>query len=48
MILWKGYDNPADVLAAAAGSIECNDDLVTAATDLTEFVGQLSCGPTRP
>lgn len=42
VILWKGYDNPAGLLAAAAGSIECNDVLVTAATDLTEFVGQLS------
>ena len=27
VVLWKGYDNPADVLAAAAGSIECNEDL---------------------
>jgi pimeloyl-ACP methyl ester carboxylesterase len=42
VLLWKGYDNPADVLAAAAGSIECNDDLATAAYDLTEFVTTLS------
>ena len=42
MVLWKGYDNPVDLLAAAAGSIECNDDLVTAAQDLTEFVDSLS------
>ena len=27
VVLWKGYDNPVDVLAAAAGSIECNEDL---------------------
>ena len=30
VVLWKGYDNPVDILAAAAGSIECNEDLVTA------------------
>ena len=28
VVLWKGYDNPVDVLAAAAGSIECGDGLV--------------------
>ena len=38
VVLWKGYDNPADILAAAAGSIECNEDLAAAAHDLTEFV----------
>ena len=31
VVLWKGYDNPADILAAAAGTIECNEDLTTAA-----------------
>jgi pimeloyl-ACP methyl ester carboxylesterase len=41
VILWKGYDNPAGLLAAAAGSIEVNDVLVTAATDLTAFVSSL-------
>jgi len=41
VVLWKGYDNPVDVLAAAAGSIECTDGLVTAAMDLTEFVASL-------
>jgi hypothetical protein len=41
VILWKGYDNPVDVLAAAAGSIECGDDLATAAYDLTEFIATL-------
>src|SRR5580704_8305462 len=45
VVLWKGYDNPVDLLAAAAGSIECSDVLVTAALDLTEFVGSLPIGP---
>ena len=45
VVLWKGYDNPADVLAAAAGSIECTDDLATAAHDLTEFVASLALEP---
>ena len=45
VILWKGYDNPADLLAAAAGSIECNDGLVTAASELTAFVASLSVRP---
>ena len=45
VVLWKGYDNPADVLAAAAGSIECNEDLATAAHDLTEFIATLDLEP---
>ena len=45
VVLWKGYDNPADILAAAAGSIECKEDLTTAAEDLTEFVASLSLTP---
>ena len=45
VVLWKGYDNPVDVLAAAAGSIECNEDLMTAANDLTAFVDSLSLDP---
>ena len=45
VVLWKGYDNPADILAAAAGSIECNEDLATAAHDLTEFVASLDLEP---
>jgi pimeloyl-ACP methyl ester carboxylesterase len=45
VVLWKGYDNPADVLAAAAGSIECNDELATAAYDLTEFIVTLGLEP---
>ncbi len=42
VVVWKGYDNPVDVLAAAAGSIECTEDLTTAAADLTAFVASLS------
>ena len=45
VVLWKGYDNPADVLAATAGSIECTNDLATAAHDLTEFIASLSLEP---
>ena len=45
VVLWKGYDNPADILAAAAGSIECNEDLIMAASDLTAFVASLSLRP---
>ncbi|HWD56103.1 MAG TPA: alpha/beta hydrolase [Acidimicrobiales bacterium] len=45
VVLWKGYDNPADLLAAAAGSIECTDVVVNAAMDLTEFVASLPIGP---
>jgi pimeloyl-ACP methyl ester carboxylesterase len=41
VVLWKGYENPVDVFAAAAGSIECTDGLVTAALELTEFVASL-------
>jgi pimeloyl-ACP methyl ester carboxylesterase len=45
VVLWKGYDNPADLLAAAAGSLECTDSVVKAAQDLTEFVASLPVGP---
>ena len=45
VVLWKGYDNPVDVLAAAADSIECSDDLATAAYDLTEFITTLALEP---
>ena len=45
VVLWKGYDNPADVVAAAAGSIECGEDLLMAAGDLTAFVASLSLRP---
>jgi len=45
VVLWKGYDNPVDVMAAAAGSIECSEDLVTAANELTAFVESLDLEP---
>jgi hypothetical protein len=45
VVLWKGYDNPVDVAAAAAGAIECSQDLVAAARDLTAFVASLSLRP---
>jgi hypothetical protein len=45
VIMWKGYDNPPDLLAAAEGTIECNEDLVTAAGDLTAFVDSLALDP---
>lgn len=45
VVLWKGYDNPVDLLAAAAGSIECSDVLVSAALGLAEFVASLPIGP---
>ena len=45
VVLWKGYDNPADIAAAATDTIECNEDLLTAAGDLTAFVEWLSLDP---
>ncbi len=45
VVMWKGYDNPADILAAAEGAVACSDDLVTAASDLTAFVASLSLRP---
>ena len=45
VVLWKGYDNPADVMAAATGSIECTEDLATAANDLTDFIASLGLEP---
>lgn len=45
VVLWKGYDNPVDLMAAAAGSIECSDVIVSAALELTEFVASLPIGP---
>jgi pimeloyl-ACP methyl ester carboxylesterase len=45
VVLWKGYDNPADILRAAEGSIECTEDLVGAGNDLVAFVASLSLRP---
>ena len=45
VVLWKGYDNPPDIFAAAAESIECNEDLIAAGRDLTAFVASLDLTP---
>jgi len=45
VILWKAYDEPPDLLVAAARTIGCDDDVRRAARDLTEFVTSL---PLRP
>jgi len=45
VVLWKGYDNPSSLLAAAVDVIECDEDLVAAGRDLTEFVRSLSLHP---
>ena len=45
VVLWKGYDNPPMSWPLPAGSIECNEDLTTAAHDLTEFIASLSLEP---
>ena len=45
VILWKGYDNPPDVMAAAEESIVCDQDLVMAASELTTFVDSLELEP---
>jgi pimeloyl-ACP methyl ester carboxylesterase len=41
VIMWKGYDNPRSIVAAAIGSVECNDHLTVAGGDLAEFVRSL-------
>ena len=41
VVLWKGYDNPLDLVHAATESIECNVDLMTAGSDLVAFVDWL-------
>jgi pimeloyl-ACP methyl ester carboxylesterase len=41
VIMWKGYDNPRSVMAAAIGSVECNDHLMEAGGELAEFVRSL-------
>jgi pimeloyl-ACP methyl ester carboxylesterase len=41
VIMWKGYDNPRSVMAAAIGSFECNEHLTAAGGELTEFVRSL-------
>jgi pimeloyl-ACP methyl ester carboxylesterase len=41
VIMWKGYDNPTSIVAAAVGSVECNEHLITAGASLAEFVRAL-------
>ena len=45
VVMWKGYDNPVDVLAAAEGAIECDEHLMTAGSDLVAFVESLGLSP---
>jgi pimeloyl-ACP methyl ester carboxylesterase len=45
VILWKGYDNPRDILAAATESVECDAELMGAGRELTEFIRLLPIGP---
>jgi len=41
VILWKAYDEPADVAVAAAETVACDDELRTAAEGLAGFVRSL-------
>jgi len=45
VILWKGYDNPPDLVAAAEDSIVCDEDLIIAASELTAFIDSLALHP---
>jgi pimeloyl-ACP methyl ester carboxylesterase len=45
VILWKAYDEPADLLVAATRTIGCDDGVTTAAAGLTEFVRSLPLSP---
>jgi pimeloyl-ACP methyl ester carboxylesterase len=45
VILWKGYDNPRDLVKAALESVECDEHLMAAGSELTGFVRTL---PLRP
>jgi|GEM_PF-3189772 len=45
VILWKGYDEPPDLVAAAARTVACDEDLHAAAAGLTAFVRSLSLQP---
>lgn len=42
VVLWKGYDEPPDLVAAAERTVACDDELHRAAADLTAFVHSLS------
>jgi pimeloyl-ACP methyl ester carboxylesterase len=45
VVMWKGYDNPVDILAAVEGTIECDEHLMTAGSDLVAFVESLDLTP---
>ena len=45
VILWKGYDNPRDLLAAAVGTVECDAELMSAGKALAQFVDSISLRP---
>ena len=45
VVMWKGYDNPVDILSAAEGAIECDEHLMTAGSDLVGFVESLDLEP---
>ena len=47
VILWKGYDEPADVQEAARRTVVCDDGLVGAAAGLAAFVASLPLGPAQ-
>ena len=47
VVMWKGYDNPVDILAAAEGAIECDEHLLTAGSDLVHFVESLGLEPVQ-
>ncbi len=47
VILWKAYDEPADLAAAAARTVACDDELHTAAAGLTGFVRSLPLRPSQ-
>jgi pimeloyl-ACP methyl ester carboxylesterase len=45
VILWKAYDEPADLLDAVTGTIGCDDGIRSAAAGLAEFVRSLPLTP---
>jgi len=45
VVLWKAYDEPPDLLAAAVRTVACDDDLRTAAAGLVGFVESLALRP---
>jgi pimeloyl-ACP methyl ester carboxylesterase len=47
VILWKAYDEPADILAAARRTLACDDGLHAAAAGLSAFVRSLPVGPAQ-